>query len=68
MFIWKSGGFVQGLPVEVLRLLERPLHALSHMELLLTCCVVRFISLQVLVKGVKTGLILSPLPGILKPY
>jgi len=68
MFIWKSGGFVQGLPVEVLRLLERPLHRLACTELLLTHCMKRCISLQFLVKGVKTGLILSSLPGILRPY
>lgn len=54
--------------MEVLRLLERPLHRLAHTELLLTCGVIRFISLQFLVKGVKTGLILSFLPGILRPY
>lgn len=68
MFIWKSGGFVQGLPVEVLGLLERPLHRLAHMELLLTCYVIRLISLQFLVKEVKTGLIYFSLPGIVRPY
>lgn len=68
---WKSGGFAEGLPVEMLQLLERPLHRLARMELLLTRCMkrcARCISLQFLIKGVKTGLMLPSLPGILRCY
>lgn len=65
--LWQADGFVQVLlPWGSLRLLER--HRLAQMmQLCLTCCVQRFISLQVLVKGVKAGFILPFLPGVPRP-
>lgn len=57
--LWQAGGFVQVL-------LERHRPA-QMMHLCLTCCVQRFISLQVLVKRVKAGFILPFLPGVLRP-
>lgn len=66
--LWQSGGFVQMLlPMEILRLLERPWHTPAQMQLCLNGCGRGFLSLQVFVKGVKAGLILPFLPGALRP-